>query len=195
MRNCPGLGLLAVVIVCAGCKGSSGLMTNDGGPPDRGGTGEAGGGTPMSCVDVQGADKIAYSATTIPGYTCDSNKSTMYPTGLNACRNQSDCGLIATGKVREIVRTCGLSCRSYEPDCAMMAMCNTDCVTMATANMIAPPGISERCGQCYTGIALCSLEYCLSECAANADAIDCVKCQFTAGCRVAFERCSGLDRQ
>jgi len=30
--------------------------------------------------------------------------------------------------------------------------------------------------------------------AANADAIPCITCQFKYGCRVPFERCSGLDR-
>jgi hypothetical protein len=194
MTNWTGLALL-LVLGGVGCGGSSGTAANDAGAGDGGSTGEGGGGTPMSCVQVNDADKMAYSASTIPAYTCDGNKSTTYPAGPNACRNQSDCAFITTGRVREIVRTCGLSCRSYEPDCAMMAMCNTECVSMATATMIMQPGVSAPCGECYTNIALCSLAYCLSECAANADAIECVKCQFMAGCRVPFERCSGLDRQ
>jgi hypothetical protein len=104
-----------------------------------------------------------------------------------------------------MVRDCALGCRTYEPKpgvpeadriaaCNMMAACNTMCVKMATAG-IMQPGISDPCGKCYTDVALCSIASCLSECAADADAIPCIKCQFAAGCRVPYERCSGLDRQ
>lgn len=186
-----GLRTLVVALAAVGCGSSGG-----GGPKDAGGgDGATDSGTPMSCVAINAADKEPYQPNTIPSYTCNASASTMHADGPSACRNEGDCGFIATGRVREIVRTCGLSCRSYEPDCAMMAACNTECVRTATATMIMPPGLSDACGGCYTNVALCSLAYCLSECAANADAIECVKCQFMAGCRVAFERCSGLDRQ
>jgi hypothetical protein len=156
-------------------------------------------------VTIYDADKIPYTATTVPVYTCNCSKSTTHPTGPNACRNTSDCAIINTGMVRELVRNCALPCRQYEPmpgvpeserimKCAQMADCNTMCVKMATNNLM-PPGLTDACGACYTDVALCSIALCLSECAANADAIACIQCQFANGCRVPYERCSGLDRQ
>jgi len=121
------------------------------------------------CVTIHDDDKIIpWTSTALPVYACDANKSTTYPDGGNACRNTSDC--------------------------AKMAECNSQCVVDTTKMKIMDPGISPACGACYTDVALCSLAYCLSECAANADAPECVKCQFESGCRVPFERCSGLDR-
>jgi hypothetical protein len=127
-------------------------------------------------------------------YHCDANKSTKYPDGPNACRNASDCPIIDTGKVREITRVCGLGCREPVIDCAKLSMCGTSCVVEITKMQVMDPGLSMACASCYTDVALCSLFYCLSECAANADAPECVKCQFESGCRIPFERCSGLDR-
>jgi len=146
-------------------------------------------------VTIHEEDKLApWTSTALPSYSCSADKSTQYPDGPNACRNVSDCAIIATGMVREITRVCGLGCRSYEPDCAQIAQCNSQCVVDTTRMKIADPGISADCGECYTNIALCSLAYCLSACAASADAPECVKCQFESGCRIPFERCSGLDR-
>ena len=168
----------------AGASGSGG-----------GGNGDGGTGMTVGCVTVYDADKITYTGSAAPTYTCDANKSTKYPDGPNACRNASDCAIINTGQVRDLVRVCALGCRTDPPNCTMEASCNATCVKDATATKIMMPGLNDACGKCYTDIALCSAVFCLSECAANADAIDCVKCQFASGCRVPFERCSGVDRQ
>jgi hypothetical protein len=64
-----------------------------------------------------------------------------------------------------------------------------------TAMKIMQPGISVGCGKCYTDITLCSRALCLEQCVGGADLPQCVKCQFEKGCRVPFEKCSGLDRQ
>jgi hypothetical protein len=151
-------------------------------------------------------DGITYTGTMPPPYTCNGSKSTKYPDGPNACRNDSDCTIINTGLVREIVKGIALGCREHEPPegapeaeriaaCKVEADCNTTDVKRITAMKIMEPGISDACGQCYTGIALCSIGFCLMECAASADAIECVKCQFKSGCRTVYEKCSGLDRQ
>jgi hypothetical protein len=182
--------------------GSSCPATEDGGDSDGGDLGPS---AVKQCVTIYEADKIPYTATTVPVYTCNSCKSTTHPTGTNSCRNESDCSIINTGMVRELVRNCALPCRQYEPPptapeadrimmCNQMAECNSSCVKMATNNLM-PPGLSDACGKCYTEVALCSIAECLSACAANADAIECIKCQFEKGCRVPYERCSGLDRQ
>jgi hypothetical protein len=188
----------------AGTAGTGGSGAEDGGGGDDGGG--LGPSTTKGCSVIYENDKIMYTASTVPVYTCNGSKSTTYPTGPNACRNDADCAIINTGKVRELVRNCALSCRSYEPmpgvpeaervmKCTQMADCNTKCVKDATATNIMQPGISNGCGKCYTEIALCSIAECLSACAVDADAIECIKCQFEAGCRVPYERCSGLDRQ
>ena len=226
------IGLVAVAVLTSFACSDSNETTGGGGAGGTGGAGGSGGtgggemdasscpadsdagggdggdlgpGTVTQCVTVYEADKIPYTATTVPVYTCNACKSTLHPTGPNACRNSSDCAIINTGKVRELVRNCALACRQYEPmpmapeservmKCNQMADCNMMCNKMATNNLM-PPGLTDACGKCYTDVALCSIAHCLSACAADADAIDCIQCQFMAGCRVPYERCSGLDRQ
>jgi hypothetical protein len=211
------IGLFAVAVFASAACGDDSTPTGTGGAGGTGGTGGSDGGdvcaTPdagksmsVGCVTVNECDKVTYAGTMPPAYTCNASKSTKYPDGLNACRNQSDCDIIGTGLVRDIVRVIALGCRDREPmpgvpeeqriaACKAEADCNTSDVRKTTAAKIMQPGLTEECGQCYTGIALCSIAFCLSECAANADDIACVKCQFAAGCRTIYERCSGLDRQ
>ena len=212
-------GLLAVaVFTSAACGDDSGSSTGTGGTGGSGGSGGSGatdGGTEgggksqtLGCVTVYEADKIEYTGTKAPLYTCDANKSTRYPDGPNSCRNQSDCDMINTppSGIRQVVKDCALSCRDREPPegapeaeriakCMDAASCNTNCVKMATEMKFKPPGISDACGKCYTEISLCSIAFCLGDCSVDPDAIGCVKCQFANGCRVPFEKCSGVDRQ
>jgi hypothetical protein len=175
------------VLVMLGCGGGATASNSSAAQAD----GSAGG---TVCVQIEDADKLSWTGAAAPTYTCNASPSTANPTGGNACRNDADCAIIGSGMVREITRVCMLSCRSYEPDCAKIADCNSQCVGEQTKMKIMDPGISAGCGACYTNVALCSLAYCLSECAADADAPECVACQFQAGCRLPFERCSGLDR-
>jgi hypothetical protein len=217
------IGLVAVAVLTSAACGDSdtppagaGGAGGTGGTGGAGGTGGSGGGTcatpdagmsaTVGCVTINECDKLTYSGMIPPAYTCNGSKSTKYPDGLNACRNDADCAIINTGLVRNIVKEVALSCRSFEPAmgipeadriaaCEKMAECNTKDVKSATSMKIMPPGISDACGQCYTGIALCSVAFCAGQCVADADSADCVKCQFDAGCRIVYERCSGLDRQ
>ncbi len=178
-------GLVFIVGMAVGCSGSENVPAETDSGTTQG----------TLCVAIHEEDKLVpWTSTTLPAYVCNGDKSTVHPDGPNACRNTSDCTIIASGMVREITRVCGLGCRSYEPDCAMIAACNSQCVVDTTRMKIMEPGLSAACGECYTNIALCSLAYCLSACAASADAPECVKCQFESGCRIPFERCSGLDR-
>jgi len=213
------IGLCAIAAFAGISCGDSETSTGSGGAGGTGGSGGAGGSdggmcdpdasksTTVICVTANDCDKLApYTGPTPPVYTCNGSKSSKYPDGPNACRNDSDCEIINTGLVRDIVRTIALSCRSYEPDpnapeaeritkCKAEADCNTAEVKKETARQIKEPGLTDACGQCYTQVALCSIAFCLSDCAANADAPGCVKCQFEQGCRLPYERCSGLDRQ
>jgi hypothetical protein len=166
---------------------------------------DAGAVTTVACASVNECDRFTYTGTAPPVYVCNASKSTKYPDGPNACRNESDCAIINTGAVRDIVKTAALSCRDKEPlpgasEAERIAACNaeTECnltnVRKDTATRIMPPGISDECGKCYTKVALCSISFCLSQCAVSADDIECVKCGFESGCRLPYESCSGLDR-
>jgi hypothetical protein len=203
-----------VAVVTSAACGDSSTPTGAGGAGGTGGSDaggvcdnpDAGKSTTVVCTTVNECDGVTYTGTMPPVYTCNASKSTKYPDGPNACRNESDCTIINTGMVREIVREIALACRQYEPmegvseaeriaACKVQADCNTNDVKKVTAMKIKEPGISDDCGACYTGIALCSIGFCLGPCAASADAIDCVTCQFRSGCRTVYEKCSGLDRQ
>ncbi len=193
--------LMAAVLGGAGAgscgESGGGSDPQDAAPTDSGagdGGSAEGGLSSMFCVQVKDEDKVPAPGGMAPAYKCDNTPSTQHPGSGNSCRNDSDCAIIGTGMVREIVRQCALGCRTPEPHCEMMAKCNSDCVLQQTRLVIREPGLSAACGACYTNVALCSLAFCLSECAADADAPACVTCQFQSGCRVPFERCSGLDR-
>jgi len=212
-----GIGWVAVLVCTSAACGDS---SSPGGASGAGGSGGSGGsdggdicanpdaGTLQTvvCVTVNSCEKVSYTGAAAPTYLCTPGKSTKYPDGPNSCRNEVDCMIINTGLVRDMVRTCALSYRDREPApgaseperiaaCKTEADLNTACVKDATATKIMQPGISDACGKCYTQIALCSIAFCLADCSANADAIECVKCQFDNGCRVPFEKCSGVDRQ
>jgi hypothetical protein len=178
--------LASVGFVVLACSSSSDP------PPSSSGDG---GSQELVCVTIKDEDKLPWELTApLPKYTCNADKSTKYPTGPNACRNTSDCAIIDSMQVREITRVCGLGCRDPNINCQMLAACGSMCVVDVTRMKIMDPGLSPACASCYTDVALCSLAYCLSECAADADAPACVKCQFESGCRIPYERCSGLDR-
>ena len=221
------IGLVAVAVFTGAACGDDSSPTGSGGSGGTGATGGAGGsggsggsgatdagGTgggaskTERCSTVYDADKIDFMGTKSPVYTCTEGKSTRYPDGPNACRNQSDCDMINTppSGIRQVVKECALSCLDKEPSggeteaermakCAVADECNTTCVRGATSMKFKPPGISDACGKCYSAVAHCSIAFCLMECSIDADAIDCIKCQFANGCRVPFERCSGIDRQ
>jgi hypothetical protein len=189
--------------VDSGSPGDGGTADVDGGPivcADAGAGSDAGGGpdgtpTTVVCVTVYDDDKVTYAGSTPLTYACDECKSSTYPTGPNACRNATDCSLLATGMVPNIVRQCALACRSQEPpsgSCAMAAECNMQCVKSETTR-VGAPGLSDECGKCHTHSMMCQLTFCLSECAADVDAIECIKCMFASGCSIQFQRCTGLD--
>jgi hypothetical protein len=215
------MGVVAVAIFTGAACGDDSSSTGSGGTGGTGGTGGSGGsgatdggGTDGSgasqtegCVTVYDADKINFTGTVSPVYTCTAAKSTRYPDGPNACRNQSDCDMINTPPtgIRGTVKECALGCLDKEPKpgipeadrvaaCMVAADCKSTCVRNTTAMRFKPPGISDACGKCYTEISACSIAFCLADCSADADAIGCIKCQFENGCRVPFERCSGIDR-
>lgn len=171
-----------------GCGACLCACSDDGG---GGGDGDGGDAAVVSCVGELEADESGATAVT---YLCDANPSAD-PEAQNACRNAADCAIIDTDEVRELAKNCGLASRGMESDCDVFEQFNLDCVITETSNKIMAPGLSEPCAQCYAETVVCGTQYCLSECAADADAPECVSCQLEAGCRLPFERCSGLERQ
>jgi hypothetical protein len=144
-----------------------------------------------SCVDEIEALDLAPDAP--PMYTCNEQPSASYPESPNACRNAADCALIDTQKVRRLAKECALSCRGTT-DCDQAETCNQNCLRSATMQQLGGM-LSGGCGSCYAQAALCGLENCYAECADDTDSLDCVECSFKEGCRLPFERCSGLDRK
>lgn len=187
-----GVGAWGALVCCAlgvaACgdddKGGSNSSTMDG----------QDGAAAQSCVTDLKPVAEADVPEGMPEYTCNGSPSSTMADSPNACRNQSDCDIIDSDTVREISRVCGLSCRSYT-DCDELDACNRKCVVDTTKNQVMAPGLTEGCAGCYARIAGCALEKCLTECAANADAPECIKCSFISGCRLPFEECSGLDRK
>jgi hypothetical protein len=180
---------LILMLALTACGGDSGAPedTSEAESPvagdDDAGTG--------SCVT--GLESVDLAPDAPPAYTCDGQPSTMYPESPNACRNDADCALIETEQVRRFAKDCALTCRDIV-DCEQAAACNRQCVGEASQNQLGGT-LTPACSGCYAQAALCGLEKCYAECADDADSLDCVACSFKQGCRIPFERCSGLDRK
>ncbi len=191
MMNKLGISMLWGALSLAACGDDKSTSADNGNTSGIDDTGDAG--SPKSCVTGLVPVTGAMATSVKPVYTCDAKPSSKMADSQNACRNDSDCEIIDSDMVREIARVCALSCRSYT-ECDELDACNKKCVADTTAMKVKAPGLSGACSSCYARIAGCALEKCLSECSANADSPECVKCSFTSGCRIPFEECSGLDR-
>jgi hypothetical protein len=197
MTSCENLGgvrlyraLWIVSVLALGCGSDSGdkaAMTHE--PSQNGDAGDDAGA--LSCVTD--LEKVNLAPTAPPKYKCDANKSSVYPDGGNACRNTNDCDLIATDQIRRLAKECAIGCRGAT-DCDMAQTCNHNCLNSATKNQLDGT-LSDGCGLCYAHVALCAFEHCYAQCADDPDSLDCVECSFKEGCRVPFEKCSGLDRE
>jgi hypothetical protein len=180
------VAVLSVLLLLCACGDDGGGNTKTEDPAM--GDGDAGA---TSCVTELEPLEVASNA--VPDYTCDAKPSTNNPDSPNACRNTADCALIDTDQVRHLAKNCALTCRD-QTDCDKAAACNGDCLANDTMNQLGGK-LTAPCSACYQQVALCMLEKCYAECAADADAPACVECSFTQGCRLPFEHCSGLDRK
>jgi hypothetical protein len=146
--------------------GSTGGASGASGSGGSGGTGGSGGSA--------GSGGTAGSGGGQPNVVCD-------PTGDGVCENDNDCPIVSSGAARAAAQSCGISClMAGDP-----SQCANDCV-------VADTGLSAECAACYTGIVACSSENCLTECLADPAGAACAQCQVDAGCRAAFDQCSGL---
>jgi hypothetical protein len=103
------------------------------------------------------------------------------PSGDGVCENENDCPIVSSGEARTAAQDCGIGCvADADPD-----QCASDCV-------VAESGLSVECAACYVGIVTCSRENCLTQCLGDAAGMECMQCQVDAGCRAAFDECSGL---
>jgi hypothetical protein len=196
------LALLLCLAGLGGCgdDGSDAPATRDDVEGDGDGDTSADGGEPTEMDDdpatgscVAELDPLDLAPPAPPKYTCDAEPSSNNPDSANACRNDADCVLIDTEKVRRLAKECALSCRGTTV-CADAELCNQNCLNSATMQQLGGM-LTGNCASCYAQAALCGLENCYAECADDADSLDCVECSFKKGCRLPFERCSGLDRQ
>lgn len=203
--------VLVASLAAAGCGDDSEPTTStvDMATPSTPGADDAGAGTvddsldqvPI-CFDEDALEPSPNPTMDAPSYNCDANPSAD-PEARNACRNDADCAIIATDLVRATAKDCGLGClNSSDQDgdgsvCNELLECNTTCVVANT--FIYDPneggnGLSEGCASCYSDIAACALKFCFMECVDDPDTGDCVLCQLENGCRIPFEKCSGLEQ-
>jgi hypothetical protein len=189
---------VAMFAICVQACGSDGGDDEPGTARDTASATDDGGSIATeSCAE--GLEPLELSPAAPPDYACDSQPSSVYPDGPNACRNQADCALIDLGNqnkltaLRQIAKNCALSCQGAK-GCDARATCNDNCIRGESMKNLGST-LSQACGDCYTFVAVCGLEKCLSECSDDPDTLDCVECSFKSGCRVPFERCSGLDRK
>jgi hypothetical protein len=180
--------LLAVGLLVA-CGDDGGSGEGDTEQEESAVTGESDAGT-ASCITE--LEPLAAPSSDVPDYTCDASPSSDAESA-NACRNAPDCELIATDRIRHLAKNCALTCRDND-DCGEAAECNGGCLANDTMNQFGKV-LSDGCSACYEQVALCMLEKCYAQCAADPDAPACVECSFDQGCRLPFERCSGLDRK
>jgi len=181
--NMQRIGWLAVMVALA--------MVGACGDDSDGGSSDGGGDEMPVCFTELDEDTSGVQAV---DYLCDADPSAD-PDAANACRNESDCAIINTDEVRELARVCGLSSRGMEADCDVYNEFNQTCVVDETSKKIMAPGLSMACAACYADTVACGTVFCLAECAGDADLPECVDCQLKAGCRLPFERCSGLERE
>jgi hypothetical protein len=190
---------LALSLALSACGDSGGDPDSpDKDEPKPGETGDGDGDTdtsedPSTVSCVNELDPLDLAPDAPPAYTCDAKPSTVNPDSQNACRDDADCVLINTQKVRRLAKECALSCRGT-PSCGEAELCNQNCLASGTMQQLGGT-LTDACSSCYAQAALCGLENCYAECADDADSLDCVECSFKKGCRLPFERCSGLDRE
>jgi hypothetical protein len=183
---------LLALVLALGCGSDDPKTLDENESPATGDGADADGADDVqSCVGELEVQDLAPDAP--PKYTCNPSGSTNYPDSDNACRNEDDCALIASDKVRRLAKECALACRG-STDCGEASTCNENCLADATRNQLGGT-LTEGCSGCYAQVALCALEKCYAECADDPDSLDCVACSFKQGCRIPFERCSGLDRE
>lgn len=103
------------------------------------------------------------------------------PAGDGDCQNETDCPKVESGEAREVAGDCGLECQAE----ADPGMCAVGCIVTDAA-------LTQACAVCYATLVGCAAENCFTDCTADPDSTECTMCQIEAGCRTAFDTCSGL---
>lgn len=103
------------------------------------------------------------------------------PAGDGVCETDQDCPKVRNGDAREEAGFCGQSCVGEDD----AETCTVTCIMDRTQ-------MSLECSICYAGVVGCASENCFNECIAEPDSDMCTECQIAAGCRTAFDECSGL---
>jgi hypothetical protein len=103
------------------------------------------------------------------------------PEGGGDCQNETDCPKVVSGDAREVAGDCGLECQAEDDPGA----CAVGCI-------VTDAEITQACAVCYATLVGCAAENCFTECTTDTDSAACTMCQIEAGCRTAFDACSGL---
>ncbi len=105
-------------------------------------------------------------------------------TTSGACVDDTDA--ICGANMVAVTGQCGVACNSQSTDPLTVAACTKDCIQEAVT-----PKPSDECTNCYVADVGCSIQNCLTDCAAGpTDA--CNACRLEKGCTAAFYGCSGL---
>jgi hypothetical protein len=104
------------------------------------------------------------------------------------CKSATDLDLICSEDIGgEIRRDFAVACLGTLPGGnAAVIMCIEE---LAKREF---PTLSAGCLGCYSASVACTLQNCLTPCAANASSASCISCQTTFGCLSTFFSCSGL---
>jgi hypothetical protein len=148
-----------------GTSGTSGTSTSSAGEPATGNGGEP-------SIGNAGAPSTGNGGAPSGNVECDA-------TADGVCQNATDCPFVADGTARMTAGTCGKGCIGKEETCAR------DCITEELP-------MTEECATCYADTVNCTIKNCTAECFADPSAQICTDCQVEAGCREAFDTCSGL---
>jgi hypothetical protein len=160
----------AAAVGIAGCGGDDDDDTSNptAGKSSTGGEPGTNGGTAASNGGEPGTNGGAPSG----NVTCDA-------TAEGVCQNATDCPFVVDGTARLTSGTCGKGC------IGKVETCSRDCIT-------AELEMTDECATCYADTVNCTIANCAQVCIQDPEADVCKQCQVEAGCREAFDECSGL---
>lgn len=108
-------------------------------------------------------------------------------TTSGAC--EADTDALCGANMVAVTGQCGVGCNAQSTDAATVAKCTKDCIQ---ADEGVKPTLSDDCTNCYVADVGCSIQNCLTDCAAAPTGPACNACRLEKGCAAAFYECSGL---
>lgn len=99
---------------------------------------------------------------------------------------------LETGReiAREGARVCGLQNIKHEKTGGKKKVAEKAIECMAQKPYEVE--LTDGCSQCYSRIVMCTIEFCINDCAGDSHSQECKDCQEVKGCNEKFYECSGL---